>query len=159
VAAIAKALAARTITRREAARFRADLAAVPDDFFRKFDVASRFGTYSGGGETRNGRTLVPPAGVPAFLVCVSARAALSCQDLNGDDSAPVGAGVYMADPAANWRPAPPGRQNPSLPPGIRFTGAEYRLFIDLIQAATVSSSSSSTGPPQPQTSATPAPKR
>jgi hypothetical protein len=123
-AGIAQALAAGTISAAQAARFRADLAAVPDSFFGKYEVASRFGTYSGGGEGKNGRTMVPPPGVPEFLVCENAARALSCQDLNGDNAAPIGAGVYMAKPGADWRPVPPGRQNASLPPGINFTAAE-----------------------------------
>jgi hypothetical protein len=158
-AAAAHALAAGKISSAEAARFRADLGAVADSFFRKFEVASRFGTYGGGGETRNGRTLVPPLGVPEFVVCENAGTALNCQDLNGDNAAPVGAGVYIAEPAANWRPAPPGRQNPSLPPGISFTAAEYRVLIDMAQTASGSSSSSRTSSTPPQTSGTAARKR
>jgi hypothetical protein len=158
-AAIAGALAAGKISGPEAARFRADLAAVPDSFFRKFEVASRFGTYSGDGETGNGRTPVPPPGVPEFLACENAGTALSCQDLNGDNAAPVGAGVYGAQPAANWRPARPGRQDLSMPPGISFTAAEYRLFSDMVQSATVSSSSSGPSSAPPHTRGTVARKR
>ena len=46
-AAIAPALAAGKISTEKAARFRAELAAVPDSFFHKFEFASRFGTYGG----------------------------------------------------------------------------------------------------------------
>jgi hypothetical protein len=158
-AGIAQALAAGTISAAQAARFRADLAAAPDSFFREYEVASRFGTYGGGGEAGNGRTLVPPPGVPEFLVCENAGTALSCQDLNGDNAAPVGAGVYMAEPTADWRPAPPGPQNLSLPPGINFTAAEYRLLIDMLQSASVSRSSSSGSSAPTQTSGTTPRKR
>ena len=130
---IARQVAAGKMGRAEAAKFRADLAVVPDSFFRKYQLASRFGTYGGGGVLGNGGTRVPPTGVPEFLACEKARAGLSCQDLNGDQAAPVGAGVYMADPAANWRPAPPNRRHAMLPRGITFSAAEYRLLIDLIK--------------------------
>ena len=141
-ASIAQALAAGKISSAQAARFSADLAAVPDSFFHKYEFASRFGTYGGGGDLGNGRTLAPPLGVPEFLVCEDAAGALNCQDLNGDATAPVGAGVYVAEPTADWRPAPPKRQNFSLPPGVSFTPAEYRLLADLLRNATTSSSSS-----------------
>jgi hypothetical protein len=141
-AAITQQLAAERISAAQAARFRDDLARVPDGLFTKLRLASHFGTY-GGGPDANGRQLVPPAGVPEFLVCQDAGPALSCQDLNGDLHAPAGAGVYMAEPTSDWRPAPPRRQNTPLPPGIsRFTPAEYRLLIDIARAATGSSSSS-----------------
>ena len=146
-AAIEPALAAGKISRAKAARFRIELAAVPDSFFHKYEFASRFGTYGGGVDIRHGRTFVPPPGVPAFLVCQNAGSALSCQDLNGDTAAPIGAGVYAAQPSADWRPATAKRQqNFSLPPGLTFTPAEYRLLIDMAQDATTSTSSSSGAP-------------
>lgn len=159
-AAIAQALAAGRITTAQAAKFRADLAAVPDSFFREYEAASRYGTYGGGAEAPNGRYLVPPPGVPEFLVCENAGTALSCQDLNGDNAAPVGAGVYIAEPAKDWRPAPPGRQNLSLPPGISFTTAEYRLLIDMLGTATITHSSGRAASSAPtKTSGTAARKR
>jgi hypothetical protein len=142
--AIAQALTAGRLSKAQAAKFRTDLAAVPDSFFRKLEVASRFGTYGGGAETTKGRATVPPPDVPEFLVCEIAGPALNCQDLNGDNAAPIGAGVYVAEPAADWRPAPPARRNPTLPPGISFTAAEWRLLADLLAAGT-SASSSTTG--------------
>ena len=74
-AGIARALAAGKISGAQAVRFRADLAAVPDSFFPKFGFASRFGTYGGVGDLGNGRTVVPPPGVPEFLVCEPAGGA------------------------------------------------------------------------------------
>jgi hypothetical protein len=142
---ITKRLEAGRMSAAEAAKFNADLAAVPDSFFSEFEVASRFGTYGGGGEIRDGRTLVPPARVPEFLVCEDAGTALSCQDLNGDHAAPLGAGVYMADPAADWRPSPAHRRDSTLPPGINFTSAEYKLLIDMVKNGTVTKSLSSSG--------------
>ena len=139
---ISRELAAGKLSPAAAARQRADVAAVPDSFFREWQLASRFGTYGGGVQGPDGRTLVPPSGVPEFLVCEDAGAALSCQDLSGDRAAPVGAGVYEAEQAPNWRPAPPSRQSFALPPGIKFTAAEYRLVIDMIKASVAQSSSS-----------------
>jgi hypothetical protein len=96
--AITKALAARTMTVAQAARFRADLARVPDGFFTELRLAGRYGTYGSESDTTDGTTRVPPASQPATLVCQDAGPALSCRDLNGDADAPVGAGVYSAVP-------------------------------------------------------------
>jgi hypothetical protein len=130
--AIATALAKHQISSAQAARFRADVAAVPDSFFPEFRLAMRYQTISGGG---NGR--VPPPGIPQWLVCQNAGAGLSCADLNGDEHAPVGAGIYTALPARDWRLAPPHRRDAFMPPGISFTRSEYRLLFDLIANATV----------------------
>jgi hypothetical protein len=146
---IAGRRAAGTMTAAQAARFRADLAAVPNSFFTKYQLASRYGTYGGGGETRNGRTLVPPPGVPEFLVCETTGAGLRCQDLNGDENAPIGAGVYTAIPARDWHLAPPQPQNDGrLPRGISFTAAEYRVLVDMVRFASTTSGSAS--PPSPR---------
>lgn len=143
---------AGTMTAAQAARFRADLAAVPNSFFTKYQLGSRYGTYGGGGETGNGRTLVPPPGVPEFLVCETTGAGLSCQDLNGDASAPIGAGVYQAIPARDWHLAPPQPANYGRrPPGISFTSAEYRVLVDMVRFATVSTTSGSALPPRSTT--------
>lgn len=140
-AAITQRLAAGKMTAALATRFRADVAAVPASFFTELRLISRFGTFGGG----LGR--VPPIGIPEFLVCENAAAALSCQDLNGDQHAPVGAGVYLAQRAANWRPAPPHRRDFAFPPGFSFTEAEYRLLIDVATPASAgpTSSASSAG--------------
>jgi hypothetical protein len=74
---------------------------------------------------------------------------LTCSNLNGDNAAPVGAGVYMAEPTAHWRPAPASREDAALAPGITFTAAEYRLLIDLVESATPSISQR-LAPPQKQ---------
>ncbi len=39
-----------------------------------------------------------PADVPAVIVCEPADRNLSCQDLNGDQNAAVGSGIYTAVP-------------------------------------------------------------
>ncbi|MGP0048270.1 MAG: hypothetical protein ACLPZR_05385, partial [Solirubrobacteraceae bacterium] len=103
LADIARRRAGGAMSAAQAARFRADLAAVPDSFFTEFELATRYGTYGVGGETRDGLTLVPPAGIPSLVVCEPADRGLSCQNLNGDGNAPVGAGVYGAMTARSWR--------------------------------------------------------
>jgi hypothetical protein len=143
--AIAKALAARRMTAAQAARFRADLARVPDGFFTELRLAAQYGTYGSGGETKNGRTRVPPVGQPATLVCTDAGRGLSCQDLNGDADAPVGAGVYSAVPGPGWRTVRTPRYIGGLPPGVHFTHAEEQVLIDLLRFGTTKSGSSSHG--------------
>jgi hypothetical protein len=135
LAYIADRRAARDISLAQAARFRADVAAVPDSFFTEFALESRYGTYSLGGETRNGLTLAPPPGTPPVVVCEPRFRGLTCQNLNGDDRAPVGAGVYIAVTARTWRyqRLPPDK----TPPGFPFTRAEYRVISDMVQFATV----------------------
>jgi hypothetical protein len=138
---ITKQLAAGKMTAAQAARFRADLARVRDSFFPKYRLVSRYGTYGSGEQT--GKKAVPPAGVATFLICQSTGQTLSCQDLNGDQNVPTGAAVYMAEPAPDWRPAPPSRQRVSRPPAITFTPAEYHVLIDMLRTATATRSKSS----------------
>lgn len=130
-----------TISAAHAATLRADLARVPDAFFSELRLASRYGSYSSGSENSRGQTLVPLPGEPNLLVCETASAGLSCQDLNGDLSAPVGAGVYSAEAGRGWRVAPPQHEQFGLPPGIHFTPAEYQVLTDMVRYATVGSSS------------------
>ena len=141
--AIAKALAARRMTAAQAARFRDDLARVPQGFFPELRLAGQYGTYGSGAETKNGGTLVPPVGQPATLVCTEAGRGLSCQDLNGDADAPVGAGVYSAVPGPHWRTVRTPRYIGGLPPGVHFTPAEEQVLIDLVRFGTTTSQSSS----------------
>lgn len=131
--------AAGKMTPADAARFRADLAAVPDSFFHELEYASRYATISGG-ETRDGLTHVPPSGIPSTIVCEPARRGLSCQNLNGDERAPVGAGIYSAIPTRAWRYERVPPENRNLPPGISFTRGEDRVLIDMLRFATHTSS-------------------
>jgi hypothetical protein len=141
-ATITHALAAGTMPAALAAKFRADVAAVPDSFFTELRLASHFSTVSGGESSRG--ELVPPAGVPEYVICETAGAALSCRNLNGDLNAPIGAGVYAAETTSDWRRVRRQRRDDSyLPRGITFTPAEYRVLIDMARNATVSGSSSS----------------
>jgi hypothetical protein len=138
--AITRAQAEHLMSSATATRFRRDLAAVPDSFFTEFRLAMRYQSVGGG----NGR--LPPPGIPQFLICRLLAGAFSCQDLNGDAHAPVGAGIYMALPARDWRAAPPHQQRSALmPPGISFTRTEYQLLIDLMMVSRVRGGSSSGG--------------
>ncbi len=118
------------LTKAQAARFLHDLSQVPDSFFPEFRLAMTYGTVAGGDDSR-----VPPRGVPEWLVCQDGAAGLACQDLNGDAHAPIGAGIYVAQPSSDWRPAPRQRPDFSLPPGITFTGPEYRVLADFLTQA------------------------
>lgn len=141
LAYIASRRAAGAMSPAQAAHVRADIAAVPDSFFTEFELGSRYGTYGVGGQTRNGLTLVPPPGIPTLVVCEPAGRGLSCQNLNGDEHAPVGAGVYGAMTARNWRFERVAPASYGLPPGFSFTRAEYRVLADMVRYATVSHTS------------------
>jgi len=143
LSSIARSLSKGTLSASVAAKFRTDLARVPDSFFTELRLSSRFGTYGNGSSNSRGQSLVPPPGEPSILVCENAGRALKCQDLNGDLQAPIGAGVYGAEVGPGWRVAPPLRQDTGLPPGVRFTPAEYQVLIDMIRYADVSHSSTS----------------
>ena len=145
LAYIAHRRKAGAMTIAQAARFRADIAAVPDSLFSEYTFATRYGTYGAGGETRHGLTLVPPPGIPSLLVCQTAGPTLSCQNLNGDAHAPIGAGVYQANTTRNWRYEHVSPENAGLLPGISFTHAEYRVLIDMLRFATVTTTASSAG--------------
>ncbi len=144
--AISKALSARTMTSAQAAHFHADLARVPDSFFAELWLAGQYGSYGSGDNTRDGKTLVPPVGQPSMLVCTDAGRGLSCRDLNGDTSAPIGAGVYSAEPGHGWRWVPGPRYIGGLPPGIRFTRNEYQVLIDVVRFSTTTSSGARSTP-------------
>jgi hypothetical protein len=142
---IAATVAHGTMSATHAAKFRKDLARVPDSFFTEYRLASRYGTYGSGSSNSRGQTLVPPPGEPNLLVCETAGRGLTCQDLNGDLTAPIGAGVYGAQVGPGWRVAPPQRQHAGLPPDVHFTPAEYQVLIDMIRYATVTHTSSPRG--------------
>jgi hypothetical protein len=142
----AKMLAALAKARMSPAQRRqitSDLAAVPDSFLAKLSRLLRFGTYGSDG-------MVPPPGVPLWLACEPAGAAIACRDLNGDEHTPVGSSIYTATEGPGWRRAPAGSQadaaansrlmNTIL--GGPLTPAEQRLLRDLMTSVTVSGGSS-----------------
>jgi hypothetical protein len=131
-----------------AKRLKDDLAAVSDDFIARLNVMFRFGTYSTNLTPEGTRRLAPPAGVPSLLICEPAGALLRCRDMNGDDAAAIGSGIYQALPAPDWRPAPPQQPDPGWQLEVAILGhpptaAEQRFLIDLLRYGTTSSSSSS----------------
>lgn len=151
LASIRRERRAGRLSAARAQRLEADIAAISDDFIARFNVMTHFGTLSTGLGS-GGSHRVPPLGVPSVLVCQTAGRALSCRDLNGDASAPVGGGIYAALPAANWRPAPPQQPDSTWNLEVAILGhaptpAELRFEIDLVRYGTTSSGAS---PARPQ---------
>jgi hypothetical protein len=66
-----------------------------------------------------------------LLVCTDAGRALACQDLNGDGEAPIGAGVYGAEPGRGWRRVRTPRSVGGVPPGFHYSPAEFQALMDL----------------------------
>jgi hypothetical protein len=153
---VSQAKANGQISPATAHRIEADVAAVPNSFFTGLRTLMSFGTYGWSYDAGpSGRGLVPPAGVPSELVCEQAAAALTCVDFNGDEHAPVGAGVYAAVRSRDWvrapRPEAPGVAG-SLSErlteavfGRPLRPAEQRILIDLLMTASGSAGSTSSG--------------
>jgi hypothetical protein len=142
--AIRQARARGQISDATAKRFDHDLAAVPDSFLAALRTMARYQ------QLGTSMSRVPPAGVPAVIVCEPADRNLSCQDLNGDQNAAVGSGIYTAVPEPGWRPAPQQQPDPGWALEVAILGhpptaAELRLEEDLLMAATESSSTTTTG--------------
>ncbi len=126
-------------------RLLADIAALSDSDLAGLREMLSFGTLSTGPIIVRGRAVAPPPGVPALIVCQRAGTGLSCRDLNGDDGAPIGAGIYRATPSADWRPAPPQQPDPGYALEVAILGhpptkAELRFMIDLFRYGTTTSS-------------------
>jgi hypothetical protein len=71
--------------------------------------------------------------------------------MNGDDQAPVGAGIYVAMRERDWRPAPPHQPDSTWQLEVAILGhpptaAELRFEIDLVRYGTTSSGASPAGP-------------
>ena len=137
---VVDALASRRITSSEAQHVRRDLARVSDSFLAGLYTTHGYGTYALP-EPDNGPQLVPPPGVPAFLACGAGGATLDCRDLNGDNNAPTGTGIYMAQQTPDWGPAPPTRRDPTPPTAHRYTPAQIALLADILRDFTSQSSS------------------
>jgi hypothetical protein len=149
LAALRKEVRQGQLSAQGSRRLQHDLAAVSDQFLARFNVMMRYGTYSTSLTPTGSR--VPPTGVPSLLVCESAGSALRCRDMNGDDSAAIGSGIYVAVPAPDWRPAPPRQPDSSgdldIALGRRPTAAELRFLVDLVRYGTTSGGAS---PAQPR---------
>ncbi len=136
-----------TLSAAGARRLRADMLAVPNSFFAAYTELGRFATMTAGSSDTNGKELVPPRGVPSLIACAQLRASIECHNLNGDEHAPVGAGIYAAVPAPDWvsRPAESPRAAYASSErlivavlGHPFTAAELRLMLDVGRYGTVS---------------------
>ena len=145
-AAIREALARRQLTAAQAKRFDRDLAAVSDTFLAHLWTMFNYSTMS------TGMTRVPPPGVPALIVCEPAGNDLSCRDLNGDAHAAISSGIYQAEPAPDWRPAPREQPDNSWALEVAILGhpptkAELRLELDLLTTATTSTTTAGQSKP------------
>jgi hypothetical protein len=138
------------LTAEAARRFRNDLDAVGDDFIRALNVLLRFGTMSElvPVEGRPDLQLVPPRGVPEFIVCgESVAGGLRCRDLAGAVGVPVGAPVYDLRPASDWVAVPRSHSHLGAERqleavlGRKPTAAEFRVLLDLALPAASSGSS------------------
>jgi hypothetical protein len=137
---------ARTVRRVEA-----DLAAVSDGFLAHLREMLRFGTLSTSLTSASGRPVAPPPGVPALIVCEPDGSTLGCRDLNGDDHAAIGSGIYQALPSAGWLPAPPHQPDPGWELEVAILGrpptpAELRFMTDLLRVTTTSSGATPSRP-------------
>ncbi len=137
-------VAHRQLSATAARRLRLDIAAVPDAFFTALREMERFQSMQSGASAANGKALVPPADVPVLIVCQQQHAAIGCRNLNGDEQAPIGAGIYGAEPAADWvtnastsvdTPQGTGERMVVAILGHPFTAAEVRLLVDLARQA------------------------
>jgi hypothetical protein len=120
-----------------AARLRAEIAAVGDEFFEKLNVLLTFRSVASPHSSRPGYVLVPPAGVPQFVTCEPGGSEFQCRTLSAATSVPVGAPIYGLRESAEWieRPqstaAPDGEALDQSVFGRPLTPAEQRLLITL----------------------------
>jgi uncharacterized membrane protein YgcG len=96
------------LTALEARRFRRDIAAVGDDFFRALNRLTGVQTIGVGVGTSARGEIVPPRGVPMLIFCDSVSAGqANCHSLAGAGAVPARAPIYELRPSADWVPAPP----------------------------------------------------
>lgn len=145
LAAITKELAAKQISATGARVLRADVKAVPASFFPEFLELARFQTLQSENGS-NGTERVPPHGIPPLIACQQLREAIDCEQLNGDEATPVGAGIYSAVPEPDWvtiaspSPAAAFKASQRLIVSIfghPLTPAELRFFVDGLKYAVV----------------------
>lgn len=130
------------VSAERAEQIRADLKAVDDEFFQRFDLLHTVGMISSPHEVRPGVLLVPPAGIPQFATC-NARGdtGFECRNLAAS-SVPVGAPIYGLVENEEWVERPFVRPGPRDVAalfealfGRPLTAAEQRLVITLGTAA------------------------
>jgi RNA polymerase sigma-70 factor (ECF subfamily) len=110
---IAAARAAGEIDRAQAHEIRAEVEAVPDDFFAKMNTLSSLQSVGAGvavaSPSGGVNELVPPDGVPLLVTCDREDGTrLRCRNLAGASGVPVGAPVYRLREGPDWveRPVP-----------------------------------------------------
>ena len=142
--AVSKAVAAGQISARGAGVLRSDLKAVPASFFPDFRELGRFQTLQSQNGS-NGSERVPPHGVPLLIACQQMGAAIDCEELNGNEATPVGAGIYSAVPEPDWITIPSPSPNAELRSSQRLilavfghplTRSELRLLMDMVRSTT-----------------------
>jgi hypothetical protein len=109
LAAVKRAEAKGWVSRTRAERIRKDALGVGDRFYAFLNLLVTIqGTASSPGieqDLGHGPVyLVPPAGVPQWIVCAQRlNAALGCRNLAESVNVPVGAAVYDLAPGTDWR--------------------------------------------------------
>jgi hypothetical protein len=84
-------------------RARREIAAVSDDFLERLALLLQFQSLSSGTGDERGE-LLPPVGVPQFVVCPESRASgLVCRSLRGAEGVPGGAPIYRLRLSDDWQ--------------------------------------------------------
>jgi hypothetical protein len=124
-----------------AARLRAEIAAVGDEFFEKLNILLTFQSVASPRRRRPGYVLVPPAGVPQFVTCEPDGGEFRCRRLSAAMNVPVGAPIFGLRENAEWIERPQSTAAPEAEAlyesvfGRPLTPAERRLLITLTTPA------------------------
>jgi hypothetical protein len=109
-------------------RAREGIAAVSDEFLERLGLLLQFQSVSASWNDGRGE-LVPPNGVPWFVVCPESRASeLVCRSLRGAQGVPAGAPIYRLRPSDDWQVREDQTANDDT------IVAEYdRLFLEVFE--------------------------
>jgi hypothetical protein len=124
-----------------AARLRAEIAAVGDEFFEKLNILLTFQSVASPRGSRPGYVLVPPAGVPQFVTCEPDGGEFRCRTLSAATDVPVGAPMYGLRENPEWIERAQSTGTPEAEAlyesvfGRPLTPAEQRLLITLATPA------------------------
>ena len=138
------------LTAAQADRFRRDIAAVRDDFYRAMNRLTTVQNIGVGVGSSERGEIVPPPGVPMLIFCDRVTAGqATCHPLAGAAAVPARAPIYELRPSADWVPAPPPPAGTGTP-GALFNAVlgrplrpeEIRLLRDLLMAGETRSESS-----------------